>query len=77
MGRIYQMHSERWFWGVNALVVDSTVGGGMHGYAESLDDAKTKLRSAFERWLVWALAIPQTDLKYPNIAEELEKIGCR
>jgi hypothetical protein len=75
-GRIYQMHDKSWFWGVNALTVDMTVGAVMHGYATGLDEAKAKLRAAFERWLVWARAVPASDLKHPRIAAELRNMGA-
>jgi hypothetical protein len=48
VGRIYcklrRSDVEQWFWGVNALTVDRTIGIAMHGYATDLDDAKDKLR---------------------------------
>lgn len=75
VGRIYQMHNERWFWGVNAVTFDMSVGSPMHGFARDLDDAKARLRAAFGRWLLWARAMPQTDLKHPHIAEELRNIS--
>ena len=56
VGRIYQTHltatRDQW-WGVNAVTFDTSVGAVMHGNAAGLDDAKTKLRAAFERWLIW------------------------
>ena len=70
VGRIYQTHmtgsSENWFWGVNSLTVDVTVGAVMHGHASDLLDAKAKLRTAFNRWIEWAEAMPRDDLKNPN-----------
>jgi len=76
VGRIYQTHfnstSGGWFWGVNALTVDLSVGAVMHGYAATLADAKTKLRAAFDCWIEWAEAMPRDDLKYPRIAAELK-----
>jgi hypothetical protein len=80
VGRIYQTHltatRDQWFWGVNAVTFDTSVGAVMHGNAAGLDDAKTKLRAAFERWLIWAKSLPVTDLKHPHIAEELRNMGA-
>jgi hypothetical protein len=79
VGRIYKTHltatKDNWFWGINAITWDMSLGEVMHGSATGLDDAKMKLRATFEKWLVWALAIPATDLKHPHIAEELSKMG--
>ena len=76
VGRIYQTHfsstAEGWFWGVNALTVDLSVGAVMHGYAAGFSESKTKLRAAFDRWLEWAEAMPKDDPKYPSIAAELK-----
>ena len=76
VGRIYQTHfnstSGGWFWGVNALMADLSVGAVMHGYAADLSDAKAKLRAAFHRWIEWAEAMPTDDLKYPSIAAQLK-----
>lgn len=66
---------EEWFWGVNAVTVDITVGTAMHGCATDLDDAKAK-RGAFGRWLLWARAIPDADLKHPHIAEQLRNMSA-
>jgi hypothetical protein len=75
VGRIYQTHlsstSENWFWGVNGLTVDSTIGAVMQGHATSFDDAKAKLRTAFDRWLEWARTMPVEDLKHRAVAAEL------
>jgi hypothetical protein len=80
VGRIYQTHftstSEGWFWGVNGLTVDSTVGAVMHGYALSFRDARAKLRTAFDRWLEWAMAMPAEDLKHCAIAAGLRAMDA-
>ena len=74
VGRVYcqvkRSDVEEWFWSVNALTVDRTIGIAMHGYAADLDDAKDKLRAAFEAWLLWARAVPLSDLKRPHVEEE-------
>ena len=80
VGRIYQTHltgtSATWFWGINGLMVDVTVGAAMHGHASDFEDAKAKLRGAFERWTEWAAAMPIDDLKYPTIAAELKAMNA-
>jgi hypothetical protein len=67
---------DQWFWSVNAVTLDMTVGHVIHGYATGLDDAKAKLRAAFERWMTWARSVPMTDLKHSHIAEELKNMGA-
>jgi hypothetical protein len=78
VGRIYQTHSfaprEQWFWGVNAVTLDMTVGVTLHGYATSFEDARAKFRVAFDHWLEWALEVPRGDMKYPRISAELMKM---
>jgi hypothetical protein len=78
VGRIYQTHlsglGASWFWGVNGLTVDMTVGATMHGHAADLQDAKAKLRTAFDRWHQWAMAMPADDLKHPRLAAELKRM---
>ena len=74
VGRIYQSYlsglGASWFWGVNGLTVDMTVGAVMHGHATDLQDAKAKLRTAFDRWLEWARAMPADDLNgwWPSLS---------
>jgi hypothetical protein len=79
VGRVYcqvkRSDVEEWFWSVNALTVDRTIGIAMHGYAADLDDAKDKLRAAFEAWLLWARAVPLSDLKRPHVEEELKHMA--
>jgi hypothetical protein len=58
-------------------MIDSTAGAGMAGYAESMEDARQMLRPAFDHWLEWALAIPQSDLKYGPLDKNLRAIGAR
>ena len=78
VGCIYQTRlsgfAQSWFWGVNGLTVDMTVGATMHGHAADLQEAKSKLRTAFDRWLEWAMAMPADDLKYPRLVAELQRM---
>ncbi len=57
------------------MTIDMTVGVPIHGYADSLPDAKVKLRAAFDVWLAWAKAVPPEDPKYRWIAAEPVRIG--
>ena len=71
VGRIYRKHRrsdrEFWFWGINGVISDLTVGVPTHGGdATGLEDARARLREAFDHWLVWARAIPRGDLRYPS-----------
>ena len=81
VGRIYKTvmggNTECWFWGVNSVTVDLSVGATMHGHADSLEQARAKLRAAFDVWLAWARAMPRSDLKYERIATELWRMGER
>ena len=79
VGRIYlQARSpDQWRWAINSVMIDSTAGAGMAGYAESMEDAQRMLRLAFERWLAWALAIPPSDLKHGPLERNLKAIGVR
>ncbi len=54
-----------------------SIGAVMHGHATGIEDAKAKLRAAFEKWLAWAQAMPASDLKYPRVHAELRKMGER
>jgi hypothetical protein len=79
IGRIYQQRSlgyEQWFWGLNTVTLDTTVGVGTHGTADSFDDAKIKFRFAFDHWHDWALAMPRGDMKYPRVSAELTKMSA-
>ena len=79
VGRIYHTHfvktANSWFWGINSVTVDLSVGAVMSGFARDLLDAKVQLRMAFDRWLEWAKAMPKDDLKYPSIAAELKAMN--
>lgn len=79
VGRMYQQarSPDRWRWAINSVMIDSTAGAGMAGYAESMEDAQRLLRPAFDRWLAWALAIPESDLKYGPLDKNLRAIGAR
>jgi hypothetical protein len=79
VGRIYQQarSPDRWRWAINSVMIDSTAGAGMAGYAESMEDAQRLLRPAFDRWLAWALAIPPSDLKHGPLERNLKAIGVR
>jgi hypothetical protein len=76
MGKV-RRSPEQWRWAINSVLIDSTAGAGMAGYAESMEDARSHLRHAFERWLAWALAIPPSDLKYGHLDRNLRAIGLR
>jgi hypothetical protein len=77
VGRIYQTYltgsSENWFCGVNGITVDVTLGAVMQGCSNL--DAKHKLRAAFDRWLVWAMAMPTADLKHPRLLDEIKRMA--
>ena len=81
VGRIYRKHRrgdrELWFWGINSVTSDMTVGDPMQGLdAASFEDARARLRVAFDHWLAWALAIPRGDMKYERLSTELKKMGA-
>jgi hypothetical protein len=68
VGRIYQntrslFGSEIWFWGVQGIFT-SIETGQMHGSAESFEEAKSKLRTAFDLWLSWARFRPRIYLTW-------------
>jgi hypothetical protein len=50
--------------------------GKLQGAAPSFEQAKIELRAAFETWLVWALAAPETHLSYARIRKDLEDVGA-
>jgi hypothetical protein len=70
VGRVYcrvaRRDFEQRFWGVNGVVTSSEIGQ-LHGFAESFDQARTRLRGAFNLWLAWALAAPPSHLSYATI----------
>jgi hypothetical protein len=79
-GRIYQntrslFGSEIWFWGVQGIFT-SIETGQMHGSAESFEEAKSKLRTALDLWLCWALAVPPSHLSYVAIRRDLHDVGA-
>ena len=77
--RIYQQarSPDQWRWAINSVMIDSTAGAGMAGYAASMEEARRLLRQAFDRWFAWALAIPPSDLKYGPLDKNLGTIGMR
>lgn len=77
VGRIYQKNYVLWFWGVTTVMLDSTVGTVLHGFAATHDEAKQRLRTAFDAWLSWAQAMPESDLKHSQIDKNLKAIGVR
>ena len=50
--------------------------GELHGAAPDFDQAKVKLRAAFETWLAWAHVAPETHLSYARIRKDLEDGGA-
>jgi hypothetical protein len=81
IGRVYRKHRssdrELWFWGINSVICDLSVGVPTHGHdATSFEDARARLRVAFDHWLAWARAIPRGDMKYERISVELKTIGA-
>ena len=77
VGRIYRKYRSGWFWGINTVICDLTVGVPTHGgEATTFEDARARLREAFDHWLTWARAIPRGDLRYPRISEQLKKMGA-
>jgi hypothetical protein len=50
--------------------------GQLHGGCESFEQAKARLRAAFEVWLAWALAAPQTHKSYAAIRKDLKDVGA-
>jgi hypothetical protein len=79
-GRIYRntrslFGSEIWSWGVQGIFT-SMEAGQMQGSAESFEEAKTKLRTAFDLWLTWASAVPPSHLSYVAIRRDLHDVGA-
>jgi hypothetical protein len=80
VGRIYevttsQTEHKRWFWGLQGVFTSMEIGE-LHGAAPDFEQAKAKLRAAFETWLAWALAAPETHLSYARIRKDLKDIGA-
>jgi hypothetical protein len=77
VGRLYRKYQSGWFWGINGVICDLTVGVPTHGSeATSFEDARARHRKAFDHWLAWAQAIPRGDLRYPRVSAELKKMGA-
>lgn len=56
VGRIYEhmrFGKDEWFWGLNRVSIGSEIGE-FYGTGVGFDGAKTALRNAFDRWLIWA-----------------------
>ena len=62
--------------GVNAITFDMSLGAVMHGYAKDLDDAKAKLRMAFDEWLLWGQTLAD-DPKRQRVFPELSNMDKR
>lgn len=77
VGRIYQARDDQWNWAINSVMIDATAGAGMSGSARSMSDAQAAFRPAFDRWLQWALAVPEADLKYGPLDRNLKAVGAR
>ena len=77
VGRIYKSSPGVWFWGLNAIMYDSTVDWPMKGHVPSLDDARGCMRQAFDVWLPWALAIAPDDPKFLRVDQDLTRVGAR
>lgn len=77
VGRIYQTHKTGWWWGINSVMLDMTVGVVLQGYVGTQQEAQKNLRTAFDVWLAWALAMPASDLKFEQIDKNLKAIGVR
>jgi hypothetical protein len=80
VGRIYQTIGPGgrgvWIWNVNTVLSDTRLGR-LGGQANDMDDALRQFRPAFETWLSWALAQPQTHLSFFVIDRQLRAIGAR
>ena len=77
VGRIYEVtgNRPRWFWGIQGVFTSMDIGQ-LQGSASSLPQAKIELRAAFETWLAWALAAPETHPSYAQIRKDLEDVGA-
>ena len=80
VGRIYCQvggmgRTEQWFWGVQGVFTSMEIGQ-LRGLAPSFDHAKTQLRTAFDLWLAWALAVPPSHLSYATIRRDLRDVGA-
>jgi hypothetical protein len=79
VGRIYEVTAKaqyhHWFWGIQGVFTTMDTGQ-LQGSAPSLEQAKIELRAAFETWLAWALAAPDTHPSYARIRKDLEDVGA-
>ena len=77
VGRIYEVTGshQRWFWGLQGVFTSMDIGM-LQGAAPSFERAKIELRAAFETWLAWALAAPETHLSYARICKDLKDVGA-
>lgn len=80
VGRIYQSvgpgGSDVWIWNVNTVLSDTRLGR-LGGQAKDIDDGLRLFRPAFEKWLSWALAQPQTHLSFHVIDRQVRAVGAR
>ena len=80
VGRIYCQvgglgRTEQWFWGVKGVFTSVEIGQ-LQGLAPSFDHAKAQLRTAFDLWLAWAVAVPPSHLSYARIRKDLGEVGA-
>jgi hypothetical protein len=77
VGRIYEVTGShpRWFWGLQGVVTSMEIGK-LQGAAPSFEQSKIELRAAFETWLAWTLAAPETHLSYARIRKDLVDVGA-
>ena len=79
VGRIYcqlaRPVAQQWFWGVQGVFTTMEIGQ-LHGLAESIDQAKARLRVAFDLWLAWALEAPASHLSFAVIRKDLSDVGA-
>jgi hypothetical protein len=61
-------NAEQWFWGIHGMVTSMEIGT-LQGLAENFEQAKTRLRAAFELWLAWAAAAPPSHLSSARIQQ--------
>ena len=48
--------------------------GQLHGLADNFDQAKARLRVAFDLWLAWALEAPPSHLSFAVIRKDLRDV---
>lgn len=80
VGRIHltnQADKVLWYWALGSVWTSAENGIAMHGYAPTMEAARAMLRTSFDQWLEWILAIPPEHLGFRTIDEELRKIGAR